>query len=313
MSVVMLIKLYPNQQRKFYSALIHMKVIYMELRYRFLTLDDLPAIRELSDSMDMRNDPKIGETAEGRIKDPLCDLYGAFTEEGELVGIGGLRTLTEHYAWIEAVRVHGKHQKIGVGTRIFNYGEELARKKNCKVVAYQTVTENIGSCRIGERLGFTRSHEMTAFYFQRKEESIRIEDNLKLEPIPAKEAFSLIRKISNAPTDEICIGWDYRPLVGEIFDNEPNMTFFIYEDTLALEVKERNSAGEITFVKAIIYGDEKKALPLLNEIRGRNTDVNWFFCLVPKTLEPTIERTDFKYGNVWNGKKNIVVLFKKYL
>jgi hypothetical protein len=57
------------------------KVICMELKYRFLTLDDLPAVKELSDSMDLWNSPPIGETAERRIKDPLCDLYGAFTEE----------------------------------------------------------------------------------------------------------------------------------------------------------------------------------------------------------------------------------------
>lgn len=205
----------------------------MELNYRFLTLDDLPAIRKLSDSMDMRNDPKIGETAERRIKDPLCDLYGAFTEEGELVGIGGLRRLTEDYAWIEAVRIHGKYQRMSVGTRIFNYGEELARERHCKVVAYQTVTENTGSCRIGEKLGFTRSHEMTAFYLPRKEKSIQTEDNPEVEPIPAKEALLLMRKIPSVPTEEICVGWDYRPLVAEIFDNNPDMNFFIHEDTLA--------------------------------------------------------------------------------
>jgi hypothetical protein len=71
----------------------------MELKYRFLTLDDLPAIRKLPDSMDIRNDPKAGETAERRIEDPLCDLYEAFTEEEQLVGIGAIRTLAEDYAW----------------------------------------------------------------------------------------------------------------------------------------------------------------------------------------------------------------------
>ncbi len=210
----------------------------MELKFRFLTLDDLPAIRELSDSMDMRNDPKIGETAEGIIKDPLCDLYGAFAE-GNLVGIGGLRTLTEQYAWIEDVRTHGKYQKKGVGTEIFNYGEELARKKNCTIVAFQTVTENKGSCRIGEKLGYNRSHEMTAFYL-RQEKPIQTED-LTLEPIQLKKALSLMKKIPNAPTEEICIGWAYRPLVASIFDNNPDMNFFILEDTVALEVRERDS------------------------------------------------------------------------
>ena len=155
---------------------------------------------------------------------------------------------------------------------------------------------------------------MTAFYLPRREKPVQTEDNPEIEPIPAKEALSLMRKIPNAPTEEICIGWEYRPLVAEIFDNNPDMNFFIQEDTVALEVRERNSkAGEVTWAKAIIYGNEENALLLLNEIKRRNMNVNWFFCLVPKTLEPTIERTDFKYTNVWNGNKNIVVLFKKHL
>ena len=286
----------------------------MELECRFLTLDDLPTIRELSDSMGMWNDPKIGETAERRIKDPLCDLYGAFTEEGELVGVGALRLLTEDYAWIEAVRIHGKYQRIGVGTKIFNYGEELARKRNCKIVAYQTVTENKGSCRIGEKLGFKRGHEMTAFGIRQEKESIQTEDMLTLEPIQTKEALSLMRKTPNAPTGEICIGWAYRPLVASIFDNNPDMNLFILGDTVALEVRERNSkTGEIQWAKAIIYGNEKNVLSLLNEIRGRNKNTEWISCLVPETLVSTIEGTDFKYARVWNGEKNIVVLFKKHI
>ena len=293
----------------------------MELKFRFLTVDDLPAIRKLSDSMDSRNDPKIGEIADEIINDPLCDLYGAFAG-GNLVGVGGLRTLTEQYAWIEDVRIHGEYQKVGVGTQIFNYGEELARKRNCKIVAYQTVTENKGSCRIGEKLGFNRSHEMTAFYIRqgkksfirRREKPIQTEDIPNLEPIQAKEALSLMRKIPNAPTEEICIGWAYRPLIASLFDNNPDMNFFILEDTLALEVRERNSeTGEIRWAKAIIYGNEKNVLSLLNRIRGRNKNTEWIFCLVPETLVSTIEGTDFKYGCVWNGRKNIVVLFKKHL
>ena len=300
--------------------IIGWKDIVPKLKFRFLTLDDLPAIRNLSDSMDLRNDPKIGETAEGIINDPLCDLYGAFFE-GNLVGVGGLRTLAERYAWIEDVRIHGKYQRIGVGTEIFNYGEELARKRDCKIVAYQTVTENTGSCRIGEKLGFKRSHEMTAFYLRqekrafirRKKNPVQTEDTPELEPIQPGEALSLMRKIPHVPTAEMCIGWAYRPLITSIFDN-PDMNFFILEDTVALEVRERNSkTGEIQLAKAIIYGNEKNVLSLLNRIRERNKNTEWIFCLVPEPLVSTIEGTDFKYGRVWNGKKNIVVLFKKHL
>jgi GNAT superfamily N-acetyltransferase len=296
----------------------------VNLKYRFLSLDDLLAIRKLSDSMGGWNSPPIGETAEGRIRDPSCDLYGAFTEEGELVGIGALRTLTKDYAWIEAVRVHGKHQKIGIGTSIFKYGEELARRSNCKTIAYQTVTENTGSCRTGEKLGYTRSHEMTAFYLPRQENSTQVEGDPKLEPIPAEEAFPLMRKIPNAPTDEICIGWDYRPLAAEIFGNNQGMKFFIHEDAVALEIRDSNAkAEEAKWIKAIIYGSEKNALLLLNEIRARNKTLDCLqisgitvfplLCLVPRTLEPTMEKAGFKYVPVLTGNKNIVVLFKKHL
>lgn len=296
----------------------------MDLEYRFLSLDDLPAIRNLSDSMGGWNSPPIGETAERRIRDPSCTLYGAFTEEGELVGVGALRTLTKDYAWIEAVRVHGKYQKIGIGTSIFKYGEELARKRNHKIVAYQTVTENTGSCRIGEKLGFTRSHEMTAFFLPLQEKSMQVEGDPKLEPVPAEEAFLLMRKIPNAPADEICIGWDYRPLAAEILGNNADMNFFIHEDAVALEIRERNAkAEEVKWIKAIIYGSEKNALLLLNEIRARNKTLNCLqisgitvfplLCLVPRTLEPTMEKAGFKYAPVLTGNKNIVVLFKKHL
>jgi hypothetical protein len=123
-----------------------------------------------------------------------------------------------------------------------------------------------------------------------------------------------MRRIPDAPKDEICIGWDYRPLVAEIFDNDPDMSFFIHEDAVALEARDRDpETGEIGPAKAVIYGNEKNALLLLDEIRARNKNVSWFFCLVPKALEPTIEKTDFKYATVWTGNKNIVVLYKKHL
>ena len=47
----------------------------MNLHFRELILDDLPKIKELSDSMGMLNDPKISDTAGALIKDPRCILY----------------------------------------------------------------------------------------------------------------------------------------------------------------------------------------------------------------------------------------------
>ena len=81
------------------------------------------SLGKLSKSMDKRNDPKIGETAENLIKDSKCILYGAF-EGVKLVGVGGLREKFINFAWIEDIRVHGKYQKKGVGTALFTYGEK---------------------------------------------------------------------------------------------------------------------------------------------------------------------------------------------
>lgn len=302
----------------------------MELKFRFLTQNDLPAIKKLSDSMDMRNDPKIGDTAKGLIADPKCDLYGAFIKE-ILVGVGGLRTLAEDYVWIEDVRIHGKYQKLGIGTKIFSYGEKLARERNCRFVAFQTVTENTGSCRIGEKLGFERCHEMTSFYIHQKKKfflhknkkfiSIKrgkkpapLKNGPKLVPINSQKAFALLNKIPNAPSEEICIGWAYRPLVETIFDDDPDMNFYAYEDTLLLEGIERNSStGEIQYVKAIVYGNEKNVPQALNEFRMKHKEIDQVLCLVPETLVPTVEKTDFKFCFVWTGNRNIVVLFKKRL
>ena len=116
----------------------------MNLKFRELTLNDLPQIKKLSNSMGMLNDPKIGDTAEPLIKDPLCTLYGAFLED-KLVGVGGLRQKTKQLAQIEDIRVHGKFQKKGIGTALFNYGEQLAREQNYHRVGYADDAQKQGN------------------------------------------------------------------------------------------------------------------------------------------------------------------------
>ncbi|MFX0051862.1 MAG: GNAT family N-acetyltransferase [Candidatus Hermodarchaeota archaeon] len=182
----------------------------MNLHFRELILDDLSNIKKLSDSMGMLNDPKIGDTAEDLIKDPKCLLYGAFSSKS-LVGVGGLREKTQNLAWIEAIRVHRKYQKKGIGTALLSYGEQLAREKNYLKVGYQTVTENKGSCRIREKLGFKRNHEMIAFGLREKDISEDIDTYPDLEETPIETAFTLMQDIPNGPKEEICIGWSNAP------------------------------------------------------------------------------------------------------
>ena len=60
------------------------------LEFRELMLDDLPAIKELSDSMGMLNDPKIGDIAEAILHDSRHYFYGAFRDGGEELSAVGL-------------------------------------------------------------------------------------------------------------------------------------------------------------------------------------------------------------------------------
>lgn len=290
------------------------KVKKVKLEFRELFLEDLDIIKKLSKSMDMRNDPKIGDTAEALIKDPKCFLYGAF-EGSQLVGVGGLREKFENFPWIEDIRVHGKYQKKGVGTALFSYGEKLTRKRGYPRVAFQTVTENAGSCRIGEKLGYERRHEMVALWMRSKEAPSIVKEFLKQEAVPIEIALEKFFRIPNAPKDEICIGWSYSPLEVGYFKSEPDMDFYFAGNTALLDFRDRNiSTNEIAIAKAIIYGSKDNVKELVYGFMGRNKELGVpLICLCPEELVPEILNIGFEYATVWTGGHNIVVLFNKKL
>ena len=288
----------------------------MSLEFRELLLEDLPKIKKLSKSMDLRNDPKIGDVAESLIKDLKCFFYGAF-EGKKLVGVGSLREKFDNFAWIEAIRVHGKYQKKGVGTALFNYGELIAKERGFPRVAFQTVTENKGSCRIGEKLGYERRHEMVALYITPEEIPTVDEVYLKQTPTPTEEAIEKLSKIPNGPKEEICTGWSYAPLEENFFKSEPDMDFYFSGKTALLDYRDRSIVtGEIVIGKAILYGSKEGVKDLVHGFIARNKNLGVFlFCLCTEELvrEVLDLRLGLKYANVWTGGHNIVVLFTKNL
>ncbi len=286
----------------------------MNLEFRELLLEDLPDIKKLSKSMDMRNDPKIGDIAEELIKDPKCFLYGAF-EGNTLVGVGGLREKFENFPWIEDIRVHGKYQKKGVGTALFKYGEELARCSGSTRVAFQTVTENQGSCRIGEKLGYERKHEMVAFWMRPGKVPNVDEEFLTQSAVKTEAALEKLAKIPDGPKEEICIGWSYSPLEVGYFETEPDMDFYSSGETVLLDFRDRDMVTkEIAAAKAIIYGSKENVKELLLGFFGRNKDLGVvLLCLCPEKLVTEVLELGFKHANVWTGNNNIVVMFDKKL
>lgn len=243
-------------------------------------------------------------------------MYGAF-EGSQLVGVGGLREKFENFPWIEELRVHGKYQKKGVGTALFKYGEELARSKGNPKVAYQTVTENAGSCRIGEKLGYDRSHEMVALWMRSRKAPSVDKKFLNQKAVPTEEALEKFKKILDTPKEEICIGWSYSPLEVGYFKSEPDMDFYFSGDTALLDFRDRNiSTKEIVVAKAIIYGSKENVKELVYGFIGRNKVLGIpLICLCSEELVQEILnlKLSFKYATVWTGGHNIVVLFTKNL
>ncbi|MGC9780813.1 MAG: GNAT family N-acetyltransferase [Candidatus Heimdallarchaeota archaeon] len=286
----------------------------MNLAFRELDNNDLADIKELSDSMGLLNSPKIGETASAYIHNSECLIYGAFLDD-KLVGVGCLTEKTEKFAWIESIRVHGEYQKRGIGTALFNFGEELARSRNFEKIGFQTVTENKGSCRIGELNRFQRGHEMVTFYLKHEHFPNLSEKYKTPTHIDAAEAILFLNKISNGKMEEICIGWNYAPLEKEYFESNPDMNFYIVSDSLLFEYLEKDSyTNKVAFIKGILYGSSKNIRDLLLDFIKRNAKWNkTLFCLCPEELSPNVLELNFKYGKVWNGGKNIVVAFTKKL
>ena len=286
----------------------------MDLLFRNLSLVDLPAIQELSDSMDVRNSPNIGENAKSLIQDPKCILYGAFRED-ILVGVGGFRDKGKKLAWIEDVRVHGGYQQIGIGTQLIQYGEDLARKLGYQRVGYQTVTENLGACRIGEKLEFQHTQEMAVFHAHPADLPKINSYQSGVEKISNEEAVHALKQIPNAPKEEISIGWSFAPISLEYFDSEPDIRFYIYNDTIMLEIDERNmNTHKIKVAKAILYGAKDGVDNLLSEFIACNVSRElplMFLC--PKELVPDVLPSGFQRAAVWTNGPNIVILFIKNL
>ena len=286
----------------------------MKIVCRKVTSIDLPAIQDLSDSMDMRNDPKIGDKAEALILESKCTLYGAY-KDGLLIGVGGLRDKGWELAWIESIRVHGEYQRVGVGTALFRHGEKLAKELGYQRVGFQTETENAGSCRIGETLGFQRKHEMTAFYAPRETLAQRDDEHRTQRAVSVEEALSALKRIPNGPKDEICAGWEYAPLSAEFFHSELGMKFYIQDETVMLEFHDRDpNTREVAWIKAILYGAGVGIESLLFGFLARNAKLRLpLFCLCPQGLIPHVLQMGFQYMRVWTGGRNIVVLFTKDL
>ncbi len=247
------------------------------------------------------------------LADSNCVFYGAFQGE-KIIGLGNLRKKTKNVAWIELIRVRPDNQLKGIGTKLFRFGDNIAKKLNFKIVGFATEGGNISSCKIGKKLGFKLLTEMIPFWVESKKPKIVKIEKID-EPISIDEAFKLIQKIPDAPKDYIAIGWNFAPLEKSFFEKEPDMKFYAKNETILLEYLDRDEVtGEYDWLKAIVYGAEKDAEYLLSDFVERTKDYGEYLsCITTAKLQHIPEKMEFLHSTSKGGRNNSIVMWEKKL
>ena len=98
--------------------------------------------------------------------DPHDNVIGIF-EGKELVALCNLGTIDgTNIAWVQGLRVREASQQKGYGTKITEAIVQLAREKQVRTLWYVTGSQNEGSQKVAERLGFHKANSVGYFRLQ---------------------------------------------------------------------------------------------------------------------------------------------------
>ncbi len=297
----------------------------MQLFFRELTLDDLPAVNDLcrniwKDENGVSEDylPKI---IKSWILEENSSTFGAFKDKQKslLVALGRVKIISKDYAWAEGGRVAEEYQRTGIGKILGQKSIDYAKSKNVKYIQYDTFTENMGSVSIAKALGYYQKDYMELLDGKLGDISFENLDSIPYIEISPEEAFNFLHKIPNGPATEVCAGWSYKPfnlqqiskIKGKWIRNDEAIILKIGSDAL-LEGENPlfDEIWLITYGKVSAATDLLKGV-LIQEKNGRNSLDKFsiqIFC--PSALSQSIQKLGFSY---YEGKSSGVVLFEKKL
>lgn len=141
-----------------------------DLEIRRATAADVPALvamladDPLGAARETPDDIAPYEHAFARIDADPGQWLAVAERDGHVVGtlqltlIPGLSRRGATRALIEAVRVHRDERGSGLGTRLFEWAVEEARRQGCAVVQLTSDATRTDAHRFYERLGFAASH-----------------------------------------------------------------------------------------------------------------------------------------------------------
>ncbi len=126
---------------------------------------------------------------------------------------------------------------------------------------------------------------------------------------------NIVQKIPERPKDYIAIGWDFAPLEKSFFDQEPDMKFYLKNNTILLEYLERNIiTNDVNMTKAIIYGAEEDAEYIISDyIERRKKYAKYLICITTSNLQHILKKMKFIPSMHPNGTQNTILLWEKKL
>ncbi len=289
----------------------------MEIYFRQLKIEDIPAIKDISKDI-WEGDDYIPNVIEEWLQQKECINYGAFKDEEKkiLIGFGRIKIMSKDLVWLEGGRVKFSLQHQGIGKEMIKYALEYARQINAKTAQYSTWSKNFDSISLAKKFGFQKKKIMNILESNIKTLKLINNPPSEVENITAKEALKIYRNIPNGPGDELCVGWSYIPLKLEYFVNK-NWSWIRNSGAILQKIEFKRTHFQEdpknNEIWMIVYGKPTAVRELLQHIiqidlQTKNFEKFVVFC--HPEITAIIKEIGFSY---YDDDLSGVLLFEKHL
>ncbi|MFX0039625.1 MAG: GNAT family N-acetyltransferase [Promethearchaeota archaeon] len=285
----------------------------MKVYFRELTIEDIPAIKDISKEI-WEGDDYVPYVIHEWLQDKKSMNYGTFKDENttELIGFGRVKLYDKELAWLEGGRIKVSYQGQGIGKLQLGYAIEYAAKSGVISAQYDTSSDNYASISLAKYYGFKQKKCMDLVVANSDNTKLPKKITSRIEKVKANDVKEIYRQFDIGPGDEICIGWSYIP-IKYLTDQYGS---WIYNRDAILQKIEFGRSYDYELpseqeVWMIVYGKPEAARDLIhftlqNELESKNTKIFEVFC--KPDIVGVIENLGFKYHK---DERFGVILFEK--
>ncbi|MCG3217460.1 MAG: GNAT family N-acetyltransferase [Candidatus Heimdallarchaeota archaeon] len=266
--------------------------VSIQLSIRELTIDDLSSVKKLG-RQHPGYFPDTGEMAAEWINSEKILYYGAFQGD-KLVGISGLEFKSEEMAYIFGVRVDNRYFRQGIGLALFKYGTDYSFEQNYKCVTFITHSQNHGSIRCGEKLGYKLTGEMEIWSAKPQNILNACEPKIESQEVSIDKALELLKQVSKEPVDELLIDFDIALVnANYILNTYENILSFATSDAVSIE---NTDIPKLDLQVMIVYGSRTGIRDLLLSAAKRaiENEQSTITCGCSNEIAPIVQSLGFQ-------------------